>query len=222
MKLLPGHPDATAVLAAARERVRELDAAVAGGRRMLEGGDTAGASRELSHVLELDPSHPAAAELSARLNSVFQAQADAAAASVREARAGALAAGATAWSLRSVDTGASQAEQLLAARNFADATRTFLEARDGFDRARRDALQRRAATPGATGTPEAVAAPAREVPPSTIVPRPAPTPNPVTTVATVSTPAPAPTPTATLPPARTFTAEPTTVKSSRSLVPMLP
>jgi tetratricopeptide (TPR) repeat protein len=212
LKLLPGHADATAVLAAARERVRELDTAVSAGRRMLEAGDTAGASGELSHVLELDPSHPAAAELSARLNSVFQAQADAAAASMREARAGALAAGALAPSLRSADTAASQGEQLLARRDFADATRTFLEARDGFDRAGRDALQRRGPTPAATGTPVPAAVPVREAAPSTPAPRPS------VTVATVSTPAPAPTPTPTptVAPARTFTAEATTVLTAEA------
>jgi serine/threonine protein kinase len=149
LKLIPGHPDAEGVLAESRRKVRELDDAVAGARRMLEAADTAGASRELSHVLELDPRHPAAAELSARLNSVFQAQADAAGASMREARAGALAAGATTWSLRAAETGAQQGEQLLARREFADATRTFLEARDGFDKARRDAAQRRPPSPAA-------------------------------------------------------------------------
>jgi serine/threonine protein kinase/tetratricopeptide (TPR) repeat protein len=219
LKLQPGHPDATAVLAAARERVRELDAAIAAAHRMLEAGDTGGASRELSHVLELDPRHPAAAELSARLNSVFQAQADAAAASMREARDGALAAGVTAWSLRAVDAGASQGELLLARRDFADATRTFLEARDAFDRARRDALQRRAPTPVAAGTaavPPPEGSPAAPPPrPATPAPRPAtPAPRPATLVAGAAAPAPLPTPTP--PPARTFTAEATSVMTAEA------
>jgi serine/threonine protein kinase/tetratricopeptide (TPR) repeat protein len=215
LKLQPGHPDATAVLAAARERVRELDAAIADAHRMLEAGDTGGASRELSHVLELDPRHPAAAELSARLNSVFQAQADAAAASMREARDGALAAGVTAWSLRAVDAGASQGELLLARRDFADATRTFLEARDAFDRARRDALQRRVPTPAAAGTPVAAAAALHEGSSATPAPRPAtPAPRPATTVAGAAAPGPEPTPTP--PPARTFTAEATSVMTAEA------
>jgi serine/threonine protein kinase/tetratricopeptide (TPR) repeat protein len=215
LKLQPGHRDATAVLAAARERVRELDAAIAAAHRMLEAGDTGGASRELSHVLELDPRHPAAAELSARLNSVFQAQADAAAASMREARDEALAAGVTAWSLRAVDAGATQGELLLARRDFADATRTFLEARDAFDRARRDALQRRAPTTPAAGTPAAAAEPAREGAPAAPAPRPAtPAPRPATPVAGVAAPGPEPTPTP--PPARTFTAEATSVLTAEA------
>jgi serine/threonine-protein kinase len=205
LKLLPGHPDATAVLAAARDRVRELHRAIAEARRMLEAADTAGASRELSHLLELDPRHPAAAELSARLNSVFTAQADEAASSTREARARALAAGATAWSLRSTDAGVSQAEALLARREFADATRTLLEARDAFDRARRDALQRRAPTPTPAGAPTVAAVAARAGASSTPAPRVA------TPPAGIPTPTPEPEPTATPLPARTFTADATSV-----------
>jgi len=205
LKLLPGHPDATAVLAAARDRVRELHRAIAEARRMLEAADTAGASRELSHLLELDPRHPAAAELSARLNSVFTAQADEAASSAREARARALAAGATVWLLRSTDAGVSQAEALLARREFADATRTFLEARDAFDRARRDALQRRAPTPTPAGAPTVAAVAARAGASSTPAPRVA------TPPAGIPTPTPEPEPTPTPLPARTFTADATSV-----------
>ena len=165
LKLAPGHAGAGEVLARTRERVSELDQSIAEARRLLDAGDTAGASGELSHLLELDPRHPAAAELSARLNSAFHAQADAAASSMREARAAALAAGVTARSLRSVDAGVSQAELLLAKSEFADATRMFLEARDAFDRSRRAALLREPATPAPGGTPAvAQAAPAAVAP----------------------------------------------------------
>jgi hypothetical protein len=202
LKLAPGHPDATAVLAAARDRVRELDGSIAEAHRLLGAGDTDGASRELSRVLELDPRHPAAAELSAKLNSAFRAQADAAAAAAREARSAALAAGVTAWSLRSVDAGVSQAELLLARSEFADATRTSLEARDAFDRARRDAPLRPAPPPAPAGT--AVAA---------LPPPPAVTPTPVPRVAATLGEAapPAPEPTATPGPSRGFTPEATSV-----------
>ena len=166
LKLAPGNAEAAAVLARTRERVGELDRSIAEARRLLDAGDTAGASGELSHLLELDPRHPAAAELSARLNSAFRAQADAAVSSMREARAAALAAGVTAWSLRSVDAGVSQAELLLSKSEFADATRMFLEARDAFDRSRRAALERDPATPAPGGTPVvAQAAPANAAPP---------------------------------------------------------
>jgi len=202
LKLLPGHADATAVLAAARERARELDRSIAEAHRLLGAGDTAGASRELSHVLELDPRHPAAAELSARLNSVFRAQADEAAAAAGKARSQALAAGVTAWSLRSVDAGVSQAELLLARREFADATRTFLEARDAFDSARRDTLQQRETT----AVPIETSVATRPAPPAA-----APAPVPKATVTPVEAVRPAPEPTATPLRARTFTADTTSV-----------
>ncbi len=142
LKLAPGDPDAGAVLSATRARVRELDQSIAEARRLLEAGDTAAASRELSHVLELDPRHPAAAVLSARLNSVFRAPADEAAAAMsvgpffrgggRRSRRG--------RSGRPTPA-PEQADALVARGEFADATRAFLEARDAFDRVRRDALQ---------------------------------------------------------------------------------
>jgi serine/threonine-protein kinase len=195
LKLAPGDAGATAVLSAARQRVRELDQSIAEARRLAEAGDTSGASRELSHVLELDPRHPAASELSARLNSAFRAQADEAAASTRAARASAVATGASPDSLRPADEGARQAAALLAKGEFADATRTFLEARDAFDRERRGAALRRAAAPAPA--PTAAAAPA---------PRPTP-------AASASMPAapPVPEPSATPYPARSFTAEATAV-----------
>jgi len=146
LKLAPGHAEAAAVLADARGRTLELERAIGEARRLVEAGDTGGASRELSRALELDPRHPAAADLSARLNSVFRAQADRAAASMRAGRTAALAAGIPGEALRAADEGAHRAEALMAGGNFADATRLFLETRDALDRSRRDALARRAAT----------------------------------------------------------------------------
>jgi tetratricopeptide (TPR) repeat protein len=158
LRLAPGQPEAAVVLAAARERMIELDRSIAEARRLADAGDTGGASRELSHVLELDPRHPAAAELSARLNSAFRAQADEAAASMRAGRAAAVAAGASPDELRAADEAARRAEALTVRGEYADATRTFLEARDAFDRARRVALLR--PTPSPVATPE-------DAPPST-------------------------------------------------------
>jgi serine/threonine protein kinase len=202
LKLAPGDANAGDVLSATRDRVRELDQSIAEARRLLGAGDTAGASRELSHVLELDPRHPAAAELSARLNSVFRAPADEAAAAMRSARSSALAARIPADALRTADAGARQADALVAKGEFADATRSFLEARDAFDRARRDALQSRPATPAPLPTSAAPSAPASATP--------AATPRTAATLAPVATP-PAPEPTTTPLAARTFTAEATSV-----------
>jgi len=145
LKLSAGHPDAQAVISAARERLGELDRSVAEAQRLAEAGDTEGASRELSHVLQLDPRHPAAAELTGRLNSVFKAQAEAAATEMRTAREAAARAGAGAEALRAADATAQQGDELMGRGEFAEATRTFLETRDALDRASRQAAARRAA-----------------------------------------------------------------------------
>jgi serine/threonine protein kinase len=205
LKLAPGQAEASAILTTARERVEELDRSIAEARRLVDAGDTQGASRELSHVLELDPRHPAASELSARLNSAFRAQADGAAASMRGGRDAAVVAGVPAEALRSADEGARQAEALMARGEFADATRLFLEARDAFDRARRDAVARGAASPAPT--PAATAAGARtaaSTPAAETAPRPTP--------AATATPALAPAESAGMPvPARGFVSEGTTI-----------
>jgi hypothetical protein len=190
-----------------RAAVSELDRSITQARRRLDAGDTAGASGELSHLLMLDPRHPAAAELLARLNRALHRQADEAASSMREARVAALAAGVTAVSLQSVDAGVSEAEVLLAKSEFADATRMFLEARDAFDRSRRAALLREAATPAPGGAP-AVA----QAPPAGVAPTPAARPaSPAPSVGSppgTLPPAPAATP---QPAPRGFNADPTSV-----------
>jgi serine/threonine protein kinase len=203
LNLAPGHPDAGAVLAAARERASALDRAVGEARRLLTAADTEGASRELSRVLELDPRHPAAAELASGLNSVFRAQADEAAASMRSARAAALAAGTGDDALRPAAEGARVANSLLARSEFAEATRTFLEARDAFDRARRAALQQRAPEPPA---PPAAAQAAAAATPA-VTPRPAAAPAALPSTPALSAEA-APAP------ARGFTAEATSVATA--------
>jgi hypothetical protein len=144
LKLSAGHPDAQAVISAARERLDELDRSVAEAQRLVEAGDSEGASRELSHVLELDPRHPGATELTGRLNSVFKAQAEAAAMEMRAAREAAARAGAGAEALRAADATAQQGDELIGRGEFAEATRTFLETRDALDRASRQAASRRA------------------------------------------------------------------------------
>ena len=146
--LSPGHPEAVRVLGEARERTRELEEAVTSARQLAERGDSEAASQELSRVLDLDPRHPAAAELSARLNGVFRAQADAAAEAMRQARTQAAAAGAgsDASFLAAADR-AGAAAALVARGEFADATRSYLEARDGFERAARAAGMRAVPAP---------------------------------------------------------------------------
>jgi serine/threonine protein kinase len=155
LKLAAGHPDARAIIGAAQGRLDELDRSVAETRRLLEASDTEGASRELSHVLELDPRHPAAAELTGRLNSVFKAQAEQAAAELGTAREAAAREGAAAEALRAAEAARQQGDELVARGEFAEATRTFIVARDTLDRARRSTASRRAA---AAARPPSVAA----------------------------------------------------------------
>ncbi len=153
--LAPGHAEAVRVLESARARLGELEAAVAAARGALEAGDTAAASGHLSRVLELDPRHPAATELSARLNAVFRTQAADAADVMREARSGAVKGGASGRrEFAAAETAAREAEALVASGEFADATRIFLEARDAFDRAGRTARSQAKPAPAA-GAPVA-------------------------------------------------------------------
>ncbi|MFN8095355.1 MAG: serine/threonine-protein kinase [Vicinamibacteria bacterium] len=136
--LAPGHAEATRVLQEAQARARELEDAVAAARELAAKGDFEAASQQLAQVLELDPRHPAAVELSARLNSLFRTRAANAAESMRQARAQAAAAGATQQAdYQAAADRAGAADALLRRNEFAQATRAYLEARDGFDRAAR-------------------------------------------------------------------------------------
>jgi hypothetical protein len=173
--LAPGHPEADGILEAARARLEELDAAIAAARGALGAGDTGAASAHLSRVLELDPRHPAATELSARLNAVFRTQADDAATAMRAARKQAEASGAVGNpSFGAAEIAAREAESLVASEEFADATRTYLEARDGFDRARRSARAQRARVSSepspSAGSPAAPAAPGLPEGPGPVAP----------------------------------------------------
>jgi len=161
LELEPGHPEADRILESALARLGELDAAVAAARSALGAGDTEAASAHLSRVLELDPRHPAATELSARLNTVFRTQAADAADAMRAAREGAATSGAAGSpEFGAAEIAAGEAESLVASEEFADATRTFLEARDAFDRAGRSARAQRArAAPEPTPASGSAAAP---------------------------------------------------------------
>jgi len=201
LRLAPGHPEATRSLAEARRRLAELDQAIAAAREQLATGDTEGASVQLSHLLELDPRHPAAAELSARLNDVFRSQSEEAAASMQAARDEARAAGVTdTREFRGAEATAREATDLAAREEFADATRNFLEARDAFDRARRAAR-----TPAAASSPSGESAAAARPSPSATSHPPE-----EAGARAPSSPGRAPEPTP-LPPPRHFVADKTTV-----------
>jgi serine/threonine-protein kinase len=156
--LAAGHPEATRILEEAQQRARELEEAVEAARELAGKGDFEAASQQLARVLELDPRHPAAVDLSTRLNSLFRTRAGNAADSMRAARAQAAQDGAAQQAeYHAAAERAGAADALLARNEFAQATRAYLEARDGFQRAAR-AVARPAAT--ATAAPERLAEPA--------------------------------------------------------------
>jgi serine/threonine-protein kinase len=157
LKLAPGSDEAKRILESARARRDELERAAQEAQRAFEAGQTEAASQALSRVLELDPQHPVAGELTARLNSVFRS------------RAGSPELYAQALAL------ASEAESLFKRGEFAAATRGYLESRDVFERVRRAA---RLPAPAAPASPLlASAAPAPSPGPALATP-PLPTPEP--------------------------------------------
>ena len=140
LKLSPGSDTARRILREANASEAEIEAAVAAAKRALEAADTAKASQELQHVLELDPRQRAAGELTTRLNSVFKSRAEEASRFMKQARTEAEPAG-TAGSegFTQAASLAREAEALFKRSEYADATRAFLESRDAFDRIRRAA-----------------------------------------------------------------------------------
>jgi serine/threonine protein kinase len=140
LKLAPGNPEATSVRDAAKAQIAAIDAAVAETRANVDKGDTQAATEALSRLLALDPKHPAAAELSTRLDQYFQSQASDAKGFAADSRAQAEKTRAASSDVFAQALGLSRdADRLLAKGEYASATRGFLEARDAFDRARRAA-----------------------------------------------------------------------------------
>jgi tetratricopeptide (TPR) repeat protein len=158
LKLSAGNSEATAVMTAAQGRLDELDRSVTAVRRLLEAGDSDGASLELSKVLELDPQYPPAAELSAQLNSAFKPKADDARTQMRTAREAARVAGAPADALQGADEAALRGEEQAARGEFALATGSFIEARNTLESARRAARRSAPATLAAAPAPPATLA----------------------------------------------------------------
>ena len=163
LKLLPGSGEARRILQEANAREAEIEAAVAAAKNALETADTAKASQELQHVLELDPRQKAAGELTTRLNSVFKTRAEQASRLMNEARAQAeptRAEGSEGFSQAA--RLARDAEALFEKGEYADATRAFLESRDSFDRVRRAAkapLEPPSKAPSARLEPQVAATP---------------------------------------------------------------
>jgi tetratricopeptide (TPR) repeat protein len=173
--------EARAVVTEAEGQLKALEQAAAAARAAYAKGDTEGATRALGQVLAIDPRHPAATELTAALNQHFRRQAEDARRAVEQARTAAADAGAsTQEPFAFADRMRAEADALLGKEEFAVATQRLLQARDGFERARRSmeaiaraqaqAAARAAAIPPPTmgrGLPPATQPPVTFAPPVT-------------------------------------------------------
>jgi hypothetical protein len=216
LKLSAGNPDAREVLDQARRAQRQVEEAVDQARGAFGRGDVAAASEALGRVMALAPRHPVVAELSTALKEHLRPQAED---SRRQAEAARQAAGAA----RAVSSAAwkqgSQLETeggaLLRRQDYASAAQKFLESRDAFERAKREADEARAvaALPSPSAKPPVAAgtaagpAPALPSPLASPASTPVPPPTAAAAPATPPTAAPAPSPSASLPPVPSLQAD---------------
>jgi serine/threonine protein kinase/tetratricopeptide (TPR) repeat protein len=171
--------EARQVITEAEAQLAALEQHAAAARAAYQRGDTEAASRALGLVLAIDPRHPAATELTAALNQHFRRQAEDARGAVEQARTAAAGAGAsTQEAFAYAERMRGEAEALLRKDEFAVATQRLLQARDGFERARRTAeaaarAQAQAAARAAATPPSTLVArgmPAVTLPPVTMAP----------------------------------------------------
>ena len=178
----PDDGEALRVREAAQQALDSADAAATTSRAALEQGDTTTASRRLEELLEIQPGHPAVAELTAEMNAIFRPQAEQARKAMRQAEAQARQRGASGDAMARGDAMSREGAGAFAQDEYATATERFLAARDAFSRAGRVAAARQAEAPAPTrataAPPAATAAPAQREPPRQTSPRPAPPPEP--------------------------------------------
>jgi len=137
LKLDPQSADAKQVFEQARGALKQLDDAAAEAKSALGAGDLDKAGEGLWRVLSANPSHSSVDELMSPLDGTFRGRAEEARRLMVEARSGAERAKAGAFEGFALAAGqAKDGEALFAKGAFARAARGFLEARDGFDRAR--------------------------------------------------------------------------------------
>jgi serine/threonine-protein kinase len=213
LALSPQSAEAQEVLAVARTRLGERDAAVAEARRALGSGDTEGATRALGRVLAVDPSHPVVAELSRAVDAKVRALAEAARRAVAPFRQAAeRARAAQAEPYAGPRRLADEADRLFSRGEFAVAAQRYTESRMAFERAQRQVLAApsppatpatsfapavarvatTAAAPSPTAAPAAVPPPRREATPlPTAVPAPIAAALPTPAFAAASVPSPA-------------------------------
>ena len=136
----PGQEEATRVRDEARGRLDAIDRAAREARALFDLGKPGEAAQALARLIAESPSHPVVAELASKLDRYFKAESEDARRRMNAARAAAQQAGGESSSAFEEATEVSR----LAASGFQDArygaaTQKFLEARDRFDRARREA-----------------------------------------------------------------------------------
>jgi tetratricopeptide (TPR) repeat protein len=138
LKLDPKNTPAKQTLEQAQALLKDLDVAAQEARAELKAGNTGKASLAFWKVLTIDPNHAAAEELASPIDRQFRAQAEEAQRLMSQSRAAAerVKAGSLEPFSEAV-TAARAGDAFLAKRQFAQAARKFLDARDGFERARR-------------------------------------------------------------------------------------
>jgi tetratricopeptide (TPR) repeat protein len=184
LKLAPASAEARGVLDQARGAQRQISDAVAEARDAFGRGDTNGASVALGRVMTLDPRQPVIGELSAALKEHFRPQAEDGRRQADAARKSAEAA--RAISLPGFTQGqklVTEGEGFFRRQDYAAAAQKYLESRDAFERATRQAIEAR--TVAARPSPSPSVYPVALVTPSPLAPtaQPAPTVSPTAEVA---------------------------------------
>jgi hypothetical protein len=125
-------------------------------RAAVKAGDLEAASKELAHVITINPQHPVARELSSQLDSRFSERAQQARQEMQRALAAADEARAAAQKgYPQAIAAAQEAEKLFERREFTMSAQKFLDSKAGFDRARQAALEAQRPSPTPRPVPSA-------------------------------------------------------------------
>ena len=136
LKFDPGSAEAKEVLAEAKKAQEQIDAAVTAARAGAAGGDARAAADALWSLLVLAPDHAAAGEIAPSLDGGFKARADEARSLMAEAQKATEKTPPTRPDLVKEAAALSRdGDAAVKARNYAQAARAFLRARDRYKRA---------------------------------------------------------------------------------------
>jgi eukaryotic-like serine/threonine-protein kinase len=186
------HPDALRIQQEVQAVLGQVEEAANRARAAVKAGDLETASKELAHVISIDPQHPVAKELSGQLDSRFRDRAQQARTEMQRSLAAADEVRAASHKgYVSAVAAAQEAETLFGRREFTLAAQKFLDSKAGFDRARQAALeaQRPSPTPRPYPSTRPAATPTPYVAPSAAPPSQAPAPVPTSAAPTGPSPA---------------------------------